>query len=46
VRTLMAHRRFFALSVPIAVSFAAGLAAAAGQFSDLSPDLVREPVLA
>jgi hypothetical protein len=42
----MIRCQFLALFTPIAWSIAAVIAASAAQFSDVSPDLVREPVIA
>jgi len=41
----MAHRGFVALFSPLALLLMAGLAAFDGHFSDVSPDLVREPAI-
>ena len=41
----MAHRGFAALFSPLALLLMAGLAAFDGHFSDVSPDLVREPAI-
>ena len=41
----MAHRGFAALFSPLALLLMAGLAAFHGHFTDVSPDLVREPTI-
>ena len=42
---VMAHRGFAALFSPLALLLMAGLAAFHGHFTDVSPDLVREPTI-